>query len=244
MKELNLCEILKGHEGETFYSPIYGKVKIAIVDDNTIEIWPLRKDAYLPLSSNGHHKDNPKEGELLLFPSKDQRDWNKWDKENNPPYDACKYTDCEQCSFKTSCLYLIKEQKHKVPKTWSELWNNKKAIGLAAGVGVSEFSYDHIDGKTLANTPIEKSALALLKIHQLIEAGYGGNVTNEESYNKDLKYHIGYYFGDAPHNKKPMFVIYNGITNHNPLRFHTKEQAKEFLEYPENVQLLKDYFMI
>ena len=28
------------------------------------------------------------------------------------------------------------------------------------------------------------------------------------------------------------------------IAFHTKEQAEEFLSYPENIQLLKDYFMI
>lgn len=31
---------------------------------------------------------------------------------------------------------------------------------------------------------------------------------------------------------------------YTPIAFHTKEQAKEFLKYSENIQLLKDYFMI
>lgn len=29
-----------------------------------------------------------------------------------------------------------------------------------------------------------------------------------------------------------------------PIAFRTEVQASEFLEYPENIQLLKDYFMI
>ena len=31
-KEINLCEILKGHEGEFFYSPLYGNVKLVKTD--------------------------------------------------------------------------------------------------------------------------------------------------------------------------------------------------------------------
>ena len=28
------------------------------------------------------------------------------------------------------------------------------------------------------------------------------------------------------------------------IAFHTKKQANEFIRYPENIQLLKDYFMV
>ena len=155
--------------------------------------------------------------ECSTFSFKDQRDWIKWDKENN----------------------------HKTPKTWSELWDNKQNIGLAAGVGVDYIAYGNRESETLAKTSIEKSALALLKIHQLIEVGYGGNVTKEEDLNsKILKYYIGYYFGDSVNNKKAKFNIYTGLTKHSPIRFRTKEEAEEFLSYTENVQLLKDYFQI
>lgn len=141
--------------------------------------------------------------ECLLFPSKDQRDWNKW----------------------------LEEQKSKVPKTWDDLVEQCGVKYYTAKITITT--------ESCGNTSIEKSALALLKIRQLIEVGYGGNVTNEESYNKDLKYHIGYYFGDAPNNKKPMFVIYNGITNHNPLRFHTKNKQKNFLNIQRIFNFLK-----
>lgn len=33
-------------------------------------------------------------------------------------------------------------------------------------------------------------------------------------------------------------------SNFSPIMFHNHEQAEEFLLYPENVQLLKDYFQI
>lgn len=96
----------------------------------------------------------------------------------------------------------------------------------------------------LGDSPIEKSVKALLKIHQLIEVGYGGNVDNsEENFNpKKVCFHIGFYYGYQ--NKPSTFAAYGGTTTHHPIRFHTKEQAEEFISYPENVQLLKDYFML
>ena len=34
MKNINLYEILKGHEGEIFYCPFYGDVKLDYVNEN------------------------------------------------------------------------------------------------------------------------------------------------------------------------------------------------------------------
>lgn len=90
---------------------------------------------------------------------------------------------------------------------------------------------------------LAKSALAFLKIRQLIEDGYGGNVTNEE-------------WRTAIDEDNPIYIItIDGMNNircgyveitqeYSPIAFHTKEQAEEFLSDPERVQLLKDYFMI
>ena len=70
-KEPNLCELLKGCEGERFYSPVYGDVVIDFNKDNdNIEIWSMKKDAYLPIASNGHHADNPFKGFCILYPSR------------------------------------------------------------------------------------------------------------------------------------------------------------------------------
>ena len=125
------------------------------------------------------------------------------------------------------------EQKPKTPKTWSELLNS-----------------DYYEWSTplrelcMTTKPIEKSALALLKIHQLIEVGYGGTVTYERCasmcYDNVFKIapcgigsHLTFYVKE---------VEGEGEMNH--IVFHTREQAEEFLSYPENIQLLKDYFMI
>ena len=88
-ENINLCEILKGHEGETFYSPAFGNIKLNCITD-IIYFESINGKVSFDIYPNGTYCSN---GELIIFPSKDQRDWNKW----------------------------IEEQKSKVPKTWSEL---------------------------------------------------------------------------------------------------------------------------
>lgn len=88
--------------------------------------------------------------------------------------------------------------------------------------------------------PIVKSAIALLKIHQLIEVSYGGNVINDEWIDRDItKYFISFGNDNIIGIEK---TILSEEFSH--IAFHTKEQAEEFLSYPENIELLKDYFMI
>lgn len=204
-KNINLCEILKGHEGETFYSPVFG---IAILKEMTNNYLCLKSvDKVINLYKDGRYDIH---GECMLFPSKDQRDWNKW----------------------------LKEQKSKVPKTWSDyIITNRDNFKK----GICDYCIDVTgtgnNGWTRRNTPIEKSALALLKIHQLIEVGYGGNVTRSDYIDIHKKaWGIDYDF--LRNNFYPSTICYSLVA------FHTEEQAEEFLKYPENVQLLKDYFMI
>lgn len=194
-KEPKLWEILKGHEGETFYSESLGYVELHQLESTSVI-----------LIVNKHKRIAFKcaliDAEDDLFPSKDQRDWTKWDKENNK----------------------------EAPKTWSELIKDNEI--LLMGSATSNPMYSETD----SGTAIEIAASALLKIHQLIEVGYGGNITNEEWNNAKTKYII-----DGVVNK---LNISDLSATRCHLAFHTREQAKEFLSYPENVQLLKDYFMI
>lgn len=194
--KLNLCKILKGHKGETFYSPTFGNVRLDFIDKDYIAVVSDEDTTSYKIFANGTYTKN---GEICFFPTKDQKDWIKWDKENN----------------------------HKTPKTWSELVVCNESIKQC----ISDLNY-------YATESIIKSALALLKIHQLIEACYDGNITNEEWENDDLKRIIDYYADDKN--------FYINFSSHKKslIAFHTKEQAEEFLSYPENVQLLKDYFMI
>lgn len=80
--DINLCEILKGHEGETFYSPAYGDVKLLkIVPDAHVVVSAVN------YSNISFHKSGQllfTAGECELFPSKDQRDWTVWVNEYKP----------------------------------------------------------------------------------------------------------------------------------------------------------------
>lgn len=199
-ENINLCEILKGHEGETFYSPIFGDLTFVCTIYPDVRFKTSAGDIW-DINPNGKLYNNS--DELCVFPSKDQRDWNKW----------------------------IEEQNTKVPKTWSEIDK----------VFLNQDVLDAIE--TLeSQTPIIsddislKSALALLKIHQLIEIGYGGNVTNEEWDSKKEWFVITCYDFETSE------IVLSNKRSH--IAFHTREQAEEFLSHPENIQLLKDYFMI
>lgn len=202
MNNLNLCEILKGHEGETFYNAISGSyIKLKSINGGIV------------FSGTSFNEDGSyvKGGECMLFPSKDQRDWNKW----------------------------IEEQKPEIPKTWSELVDSKKYTKEVDKVDVL-----HWYG---GNAPIIKFAIAIFKIHHLIEFGYGGNVTDKEWRDDELK---KWYF--IPNKQYPpdkgndMWEIVYSVNYERKchIAFHTNKQAEEFLSYPENVQLLRDYFQI
>lgn len=205
MKELNLCEILKGHEGETFYSPILGSLTFVCTIYPDVRFRTAAGDIW-DINPNGKLYNNS--DELCVFPSKNQRDWNKFDE----------------------------EQKHKAPKTWSELIKTSQVKLMACGIGVGSVSYDSEDMKGYAASYIEKSALAFLKIHQLIEVGYGGNITNPNSYQSLILWDY--------ENNKPYIDTYCNIFKCGSLIRIKPEYVEEFLKYPENVQLLKDYFMI
>ena len=80
-KKLNLCEILKYcPQGETFWSPMLDGVKFSYIDEErqmiimeTIEghfIWEINADGTISI-------DEVTSPEVMLFPSRTQRDWTK-----------------------------------------------------------------------------------------------------------------------------------------------------------------------
>lgn len=94
---------------------------------------------------------------------------------------------------------------------------------------------------TRDRSPIEKAAIALLKINYLIEHYYGGNATHEDWLDESI---IKYYISPAYDDLGKYYVECTRISaEYRHIAFHTREQAEEFLKYPENIQLLKDYFL-
>ena len=80
-QELNLCEILKYcPEGESFWSPMLGDVKFHHIDHEAKRIlitlktctqWNINPDATITFA-------NVTSPEIMLYPSKEQRDWSKF----------------------------------------------------------------------------------------------------------------------------------------------------------------------
>lgn len=204
--ELNFCDILKGHEEEIFYSPTFGKLKLDRIFDTSLQFKAMYGESIL-ISSEGIFVGTlGSEKELCIFPSKDQRNWNKWIESQN--------------------------------KTWSSFCKNSHLDSIELTYKANSISVKFDDN---TNNPIIKSSIALLKIHQLIESGYGGNY-NKDKYNTGNYDHCdGYtiYFSFEDN----VFILEN-CTTICPIMFHTYKQAEEFLSYPENIQLLKDYYMI
>ena len=87
-ENLNLVEILKDcPEGTKLYSPVLGEVEFVRISDDDIS-FPIRvrvKYGMYTFSSQGRFC-NIEQGECLLFPSKDQRDWSKF-KVKKPKYE-------------------------------------------------------------------------------------------------------------------------------------------------------------
>ena len=87
---LNLCEILKDcPKGTKLYSTIYGCVEFDYIQEDCeypIVIRAPKYDNREIITSDGRmHKDY--EGECTLFPSREQRDWNKWVCPKKPRFD-------------------------------------------------------------------------------------------------------------------------------------------------------------
>lgn len=78
---MNIVEILKNVPRETIlYSPIFGEVILEFVDDTPypITVYPSKGlHVYKHFMKDGRYKDYV-DGECLLFPSKEQRDWSKF----------------------------------------------------------------------------------------------------------------------------------------------------------------------
>lgn len=149
-KELDLRELLKGHEGEYFYHLMYGEVRLATVSQEDVE-WPisicLRCNAWF-IKKDG--KGNAKDSAYLLFPSRELFEkhpldaiaaWNEWSESNNTKIKTWDDVNVDDdLKLKTTLAYLSKIESY----------------------------------------PYVKSATALIKICYLIEKGYGGLPTKAE----------------------------------------------------------------
>ena len=81
-ENINLCEILKGCEGIELYSSVYGYVTLIRIEDS-ISSYPIIFRYKEEEGVNSCAKDGLlyfNLGECTLFPSKEQRDWSKFER--------------------------------------------------------------------------------------------------------------------------------------------------------------------
>ena len=79
-QELNLCEILKECEGITLYSPIFGEVILISINGNLEYPIKVRANGCIrAFAKNGLYL-SMYDGECMLFPSKENRDWSTFKK--------------------------------------------------------------------------------------------------------------------------------------------------------------------
>lgn len=112
-KNLDLAEILKNcPRGTKLYSPLCGEVALDSVDEDYM-YYPIkanRDGLQLTFARDGrfHRKFN---GECMLFPSKDQRDWSKFkapvkkfDYSTLHPFDRVLVRDSDDLSWRCNLL--------------------------------------------------------------------------------------------------------------------------------------------
>lgn len=82
-EKVDLTKILKNcPKGTKLYSPLVGEVELVSVSTKTDDKYPIwvtycHDDRYV-FTKDGRYEENAPNGECLLFPSKDQRDWSKF----------------------------------------------------------------------------------------------------------------------------------------------------------------------
>lgn len=97
-------------------------------------------------------------------------------------------------------------------------------------------SKDNCDKNIFISEKYAKSALALAQISQLMPY-YGGEITDKEWEDVRLrKYGLLFY-----RNKVSINIYYD---TKQIIGFHTEEQLTRFMSFPENVQLIKDLYMV
>ena len=202
--KLNLCEILKYcPQGETFWSPMLNGVKFLDRDDErqmivveTVEghfTWEINADGTISI-------DNVISPEIMLYPSKEQRDWT-----------------------------TVKYEKKELPKTWEEFCETHEVqkgeayITDISTICIAEYTGDtrdmYADKNILPSEEEAEAHLALMQLHQLRDCWREGWVPDWNDGDQD-KYVI------VPNDGE--FKIYEYHTIRRFLAFQDEKRADEF----------------
>ena len=205
-QKLNLCEILKNcPKGTEFWSPMLGNVKLNSIDHAQQRVfviletganWYINSDATITLDSY------VTSAEIMLYPSREQRDWSK-----------VKY-----------------ESKKELPRTWVEFCTNypcKKdecCITSASGLYWTREGAErqvYCDKNFLPNRQAAEAHLAYMQLHQLRDAWREGWLPDWKD-DMQAKFSIVYNNGE--------YSVFDYQYVSRFLSFQDRNRAKEFLE--------------
>ena len=106
-ENLNLVEILKDcPKGTKLYSTVHGEVEYIGINDKGVLYrikFKTRDGDIYGVTPDGRYL-RYFNGECILFPSKDQRDWSKFNPKNEELVSPCEFKDGDILSYK--CAYL------------------------------------------------------------------------------------------------------------------------------------------
>lgn len=117
-ENLNLVEILKDYpRGTKLYSPALGEVTFMVIN-NYNRIYPIivkTEDGIFYFTKQGKFYDTT-QGECLLFPSREQRDWSKFNPKKDGLVSTCEFKDGDilsyQCKgFNNRSIYIYRYHK-------------------------------------------------------------------------------------------------------------------------------------
>ncbi len=169
-ENLNLVEILKGcQKGTKLYSTIYGEVEFIRIDKKSID-YPIDFNTFdgytISLTSDGRC-NKYYDGECTLFPSKDQRDWSKWQR----PFvdgDVVIYINRDN----TKSMFIYKEVTLERKGYYSYCWFNE-IYGVKA-----EAQYVGVLDNTVVRLATEEEKQKLFKA--LEDNGYRWNADTKK----------------------------------------------------------------
>ena len=203
-QQLNLCEILKNCPmGESFWSPLYGDVKLYCIDQEAEKVVVtavgnvnrnINSDATITFG-------NMRSPEIMLYPSREQRDWSK-----------VKY-----------------EPKNVLPRTWEEFCVTHNITMSEYFIGNTGNIFNSNSGKRIPEIsktilPSEQAAeahLAYMQLHQLRNAWREGWVPDWTD-NTQAKFAIIY--------NKDEYIVFDSRFISRFLSFQDESRAKEFLK--------------
>lgn len=213
--KLNIREILKGHKNHKCYSPLCGECELHTSFIDASNLFKSENGKRILFFDDGRCNAG---GVCLLFPSREL--YEKY------PLDAAKAWE----------EWIDENTEHAI-KTWEDMCNDPDTSTTDIGF-VNDFD-DLIADYGQSETASAKSALALLKIRLLIDEAYGGNPCADD------KLKGAFFFIDIDRFvENYLLYVERAADCIDPIAFHTKEQAEEFISHESNRQLIRDFYMV